>query len=89
MRVLYPIRSYSTTTLLPTHVLVHPVTFQYKGIRLYLDVIVREKVEKGSQPYTKAGWRVGSGIILYEKVCALTEKALKKSVTIKPEAATT
>ena len=46
LQVLYPIQSSPSTPIaLPLHVLVQytPVTFQYKGIRLYLDVSVKQK----------------------------------------------
>src|SRR6267154_6239915 len=45
---LYPIRFYSSTTqLLPARsTLVHACLLQYKGIRLYTDVKVRNKVEE-------------------------------------------
>ena len=51
------IQSYSSTIphniTLTTHVQpVHACLLQYKGIRLYTDVSVRNKVEKRSHPYT-------------------------------------
>jgi len=51
-----PIRFYSSTTIfLPSHVqLVHACLFHNKGIRLYSDVTVRNKVEEKSDSYTAA-----------------------------------
>ena len=50
---------------LTTHVQpVHACLFQYKGIRLYTDVSIRNKVEKYSDPYTPQ-----NGLVCYSAEC--------------------